>query len=154
MQFLRIENGQIAEYPIYLNEMKNRFPDLDFLNIEETELPEDYKIVLTSGVIDPNYLSDYVEGMPAFDPTDNAFKQVWTEVPTTGTEREKRLQSMALSARNARNMRLRHSDSLVAVDRWEAYSEEEKNKIRNYRQALRDITTQEGFPVTINWPTL
>lgn len=154
MQFLRFDGTNINEYPIYLNVMQERFPDIDFFNITDSEMPEGYFRVLTTGVIDPNFLSDYIEGMPSFDTNDNIFKQIWTEVPATGTEREKRIQSMALTARNQRNMKLRHSDSLVAVDRWEMYTEEEKNKIRTYRQALRDVTSQEGFPLTVIWPTL
>tara|TARA_R110002153_G_scaffold149743_1_gene301306 strand:- start:29 stop:253 length:225 start_codon:yes stop_codon:yes gene_type:complete len=36
---------------------------------------------------------------------------------------------------------------------WEAKSEEQKTAWKNYRQALLDVTDQEGFPYTIVWPT-
>jgi len=36
---------------------------------------------------------------------------------------------------------------------WESKSDSEKALWRNYRQALLDITDQEGFPETVTWPT-
>jgi hypothetical protein len=51
------------------------------------------------------------------------------------------------------NVRLKR-DSLLSQTDWMAsqdrvMSQEEKD----YRQALRDITDQEGFPESVEWPT-
>lgn len=54
--------------------------------------------------------------------------------------------------RHRRNIYLQRSDIYVFPDRWEAYTQEEKTQWSNFRQALRDIPLQEGYPVTINWP--
>ena len=53
-----------------------------------------------------------------------------------------------MSIRNTRNQLLKESD-------WTQISDATVNKEvwLTYRQALRDITTQEGFPFTVTWPT-
>lgn len=56
----------------------------------------------------------------------------------------------AEQARTERNKRLTESDSEV-IQLLEQGLPVPASK-RNYRQALRDISKQAGFPHTINWP--
>jgi hypothetical protein len=49
-------------------------------------------------------------------------------------------------------------DKLLSESDWVIVRSYERNentplKWEAYRQALRDITTQAGFPYTVNWPT-
>lgn len=37
---------------------------------------------------------------------------------------------------------------------WESYTQEQKNAWTAYRQALLDITDQEGFPDNVIWPQM
>jgi hypothetical protein len=53
--------------------------------------------------------------------------------------------------RNKRNKLLLDTDWTQLAD--SPLSEEKKETFRAYRQALRDITEQEGFPQNIVWPT-
>ena len=55
---------------------------------------------------------------------------------------------LAASARDKRN------DLLAATD-WTAMADAptQATEMTNYRQALRDITSQAGWPTTITWPT-
>ena len=53
--------------------------------------------------------------------------------------------------RKTRDELLTETDWTQVVD--SALSEEQKEEYRIYRQALRDITDQPGFPYEINWPT-
>jgi len=39
-------------------------------------------------------------------------------------------------------------------EKWTAMSDDEKLSWANYKQALIDISTQDGFPYTVNWPTI
>lgn len=41
---------------------------------------------------------------------------------------------------------------LCNAELWESMSENEKEKWKNYKQALRDLTLQEGFPYVVNIP--
>ena len=51
-----------------------------------------------------------------------------------------------------RNELLNESDSYVTIDRWEAYSDEQKTEWRQYRQSLRDIPQIVNNPDNITWP--
>jgi hypothetical protein len=59
----------------------------------------------------------------------------------------------AARVRAQRNALLAESDLMVMPDRWTAMTTEQQQLWATYRQALRDITAQAGFPWTIDWPT-
>ena len=45
-------------------------------------------------------------------------------------------------------------DRLLSDTDWMALSDVTMSaEMTSYRQALRDITAQEGFPYSVNWPT-
>ena len=55
--------------------------------------------------------------------------------------------------RAAEEARDKRNDLLAATD-WTANSDVTMTtEMTAYRQALRDITSQSGWPTTINWPT-
>lgn len=56
--------------------------------------------------------------------------------------------------RSQRDEMLQQSDLLVLIDKWETLSEERKNEIRIYRQALRDIPQTFETPESVVWPNL
>jgi hypothetical protein len=56
--------------------------------------------------------------------------------------------------RSRRNELLTESDKLVMPDRWAAYSNEQQQAISIYRQELRDLPDQPGYPNSVKWPTL
>ncbi|NLI22294.1 MAG: hypothetical protein GX418_12220 [Clostridiales bacterium] len=58
---------------------------------------------------------------------------------------------MAVQARKKRDELMAASDFRVAVD-YPAM-DKERNGWITYRQALRDVPEQSGFPQTISWPT-
>ena len=43
---------------------------------------------------------------------------------------------------------------LINPIRWESFTEEQKNTLRNYRQDLLDVPQQKDFPNNIIWPIL
>ena len=55
---------------------------------------------------------------------------------------------LAADARQERN-------NLLAATDWTAMADAptQATAMTTYRQALRDITSQSGWPTTINWPT-
>lgn len=55
--------------------------------------------------------------------------------------------------RAKRNTLLVESDVMVLPDRWAVMSSEQQTTWAAYRQALRDITDQAGFPWAVEWPT-
>lgn len=65
-------------------------------------------------------------------------------------EREKSDDELAAEIRAARDVLLTETDHLVMPDY--PISEEDLSLVKAYRQALRDITEQEGFPRSVEWP--
>lgn len=57
-------------------------------------------------------------------------------------------EGQAISARSRRDILLRESDWAVLAD-----APTDKTAWQAYRQELRDVPQQEGFPNSINWPT-
>ena len=57
---------------------------------------------------------------------------------------------LAASARQKRGRLIAATDYLVTPDY--PISDDRLAKVKTYRQALRDIPEQEGFPRTITWP--
>lgn len=62
------------------------------------------------------------------------------------------LELQVAKARERRNQQLAESDRYMLVDLWESYSADMKQQWKDYRQALRDVPEQAGFPYTIEWP--
>lgn len=60
------------------------------------------------------------------------------------------LNVLAAQSRAQRDARLSACDWTQMVD--SPLSEEEKAAYQTYRQALRDVPQQEGFPTSIQWP--
>ena len=71
----------------------------------------------------------------------------WSEAEIEAFKTEK-----ATAARAQRDRLLAETDWIVirSAETGVAMTPEQSD----YRQALRDITTQEGFPLTIDWPVL
>jgi len=79
---------------------------------------------------------------------------VFTDGETTAVEQETAYKAMkdaeqAKSIRNSRTEKLKDSD-------WTQIADSTADKVAwaTYRQALRDITAQAGFPWTIDWPVV
>lgn len=71
---------------------------------------------------------------------------------TTATEHEAAYKAMK-DAEQAKAVRTQRGEKLKDSD-WTQVADAPVNQAAwaTYRQALRDISTQEGFPWTINWP--
>ena len=75
------------------------------------------------------------------------WKLVWSAVQKTADEIQDYDTSLEANIRNERNAKLSATDWWGISDRTMTAAE------ATYRQDLRDITSQEGFPYTLDWPT-
>lgn len=88
-------------------------------------------------------------------PDDNLFTSVenpdgsWTATPRTVDDLAARLAQQAAAVRADRNAKLAVTDWTQGADIPQAT----KNKYAPYRQALRDVPAQAGFPSAVIWPT-
>ena len=84
-------------------------------------------------------------------------KAGYVEVEVNGQRRYRSIETgLLLGDQNAETIRAQRGALLAACD-WtqmpdSPLSEEEKTLWKTYRQALRDVPQQEGFPETVDWP--
>lgn len=108
-----------------------------------------YQYSMRQGVeqIEGKWYTKYILG-PVF--TDRPATD--TEPAKTAAEQEAEYKAMK-DAEQAANVRRTRNDKLKDCD-WTQISDSTADKAAwaTYRQALRDITTQAGFPWTIDWP--
>lgn len=71
------------------------------------------------------------------------------DIKTAAEVEAERLESLASAARAKRDALIKETDYYVLPDYPNA-----PQGIAEYRQALRDITGQSGFPHSIDWPML
>jgi hypothetical protein len=80
---------------------------------------------------------------------------VWTQnyviVPLTDEERAEVAASQSAQVRSDRNTRLTQTDWTQLDDT--PLDNVAKSAWANYRQALRDVPDQAGFPFNVTWPT-
>ena len=81
----------------------------------------------------------------------NLYKEGKIE-PEEYEEPEIDLYEAAADVRSKRNKLLAESDKFMLSDF--PILRDEINLIIDYRQSLRDISKQDGFPLNINWPSL
>jgi hypothetical protein len=62
-------------------------------------------------------------------------------------------EQQALAAIHLEGIRTRRSNDLAETDWWATSDRTMTAEQTAYRQALRDITGQAGFPTNITWPT-
>tara|TARA_R100001443_G_C3329042_1_gene171896 strand:- start:73 stop:417 length:345 start_codon:yes stop_codon:yes gene_type:complete len=102
--------------------------------------------VVTSTII-VNSLSDFPD---LIDGTEGAIGWTWDGSTLSNPNASTTSEITVLKADGGRVKR----DSLLAETDWMASSDlTMSDDWKTYRQALRDIPTQSGFPETITWPT-
>jgi hypothetical protein len=106
-----------------------------------------YQYSQASGVeqVEGKWYTKYILG-PVF------IDQVVDGVTTTAAEQETTYKAQK-DAEQAKSVRASRDEKLAECD-WTQVADAPVDKAvwATYRQALRDITTQEGFPWTITWP--
>lgn len=90
-----------------------------------------------------------VEGTPVFSTEDQRWTQVWAVRDMTAEEVASRNEGQAASVRSERDSKIAETDWTQGKDIPDNIS----SKWAVYRQALRDVPAQSGFPWTVQWPT-
>ena len=140
--YVRIENGAVAEFPYLLGKLKQDNPNTSFpASIPEATL-NSYGVYTVTEVTKPtcNYAThEVVENDPVL--TDGVWTQSWSV-----NQRPTDVASVYI--RNERNQRLADTDHHALSDTGAMTTE-----MSTYRQALRDVPSQSGFPFNVTWPT-
>lgn len=141
-------------------EFRNRYPNTSFPQVLSPELLDDFGAVailegphatfippyeynMRNGVeeINGQWFTKYVAG-PIFIDNENQ-----TAAEQLAEYKARIDEQLAVSIRSQRDQLLKESDWTQVAD-----APVDKEAWATYRQSLRDITTQETFPVSVVWP--
>jgi len=91
------------------------------------------------------------ENSTTVDPGIDKHNQRWNGTSWETVDRTETVQYNYM--KQIRDDLLLKSDIYVLPDRWEQMTLDKRAEWAAYRQALREITKQEGFPDNVVWPT-
>jgi|VirMetMinimDraft_7_1064189.scaffolds.fasta_scaffold47190_3 hypothetical protein len=149
MNYAFINNGQVEQYPFGINALRKKFPQTSFpKDISKINLSA-YNVVVVEAT-DPPEFDSLTHFLSEGNPTnvEGIWKQVWILNELTEEQKQEVLLAAEKNEREIRNDLLKDSDWTQLAD-----SSVDKTAWANYRQQLRDIPNQSGFPRNINWPT-
>lgn len=151
-----IINESVEEYPANRALLQKRNPRVSFPKNLTDEIWNTYGFVRVVPTNRPDYdeaSGELVEDTPEF--RDGSWYQQWKvelfstdELNQRQAERDTLLRSQQ---RATRNQLLQETD--IDVIRSLETTNSIPENLKNYRQALRDLPAQEGFPSNITWPT-
>lgn len=155
---IQLTNGVPSSNQILESNFRQLFPDTSFPKILTPEVlePYGYGIYQVKPAPDVGRYEKAVEGTPIKN-SSGVWEQTWTIEPMTAEEQS------IVDAKKASEVRYERNLRLAATD-WRVTFEVEKAAIdglgiqfptvwATYRQALRDVPSQPGFPWDITWPT-
>lgn len=138
--FVKVTDGQLTKYPYTLNELRRENPQISFPPQISDETLASFDVYPVQTVPAPDLDSKTHRHLSTAELVDGKWTQVWQVVELS--------QDMAeANVRGHRNLLLKECD-------WTQVSDAPVDQAAwaVYRQDLRDITSQGGFPYNVTWP--
>ena len=150
--FIQIKDGQPFGYAVVEENLRMLFPEVTFpkaFSPSDVE-PYGFGIYEFTQIPEVPRFKKLIE-LPPIKKDNGIYYQVWGFENMTETEK------IAATEAKANDVRIERKYTLMDCD-WTQLpdvilSEEKKIEWNIYRQALRDVSLQEGFPWDVVWPT-
>jgi hypothetical protein len=149
--FIKVENGAAVGEAFGLDQLRLLFPNVSFALPVDPEFLASvgYATFVQTTPLDNTTTHKAVEVAPARN-IDGSFMQAWQLTPKTEQELQIEKALEAIKVRNLRKQLLLESD-------WTQLEDAPVDPVKKvawatYRQALRDVTSQEKFPFDVTWP--
>jgi hypothetical protein len=140
--FVKTKAGQLDRYPYTVGDLRRDNPNTSFPKHVPVDMLAAYGVYPVARVVVPQFDSLVQSLVSHATPTQDAGQ--WT----LGYDVVQKPEEMA-----GDNIRRERSRLLQETD-WMALSDNTMTaEWASYRQALRDITSQGGFPYAVEWPT-
>lgn len=138
--YVKITNGSVNQFPYTIGQLRRDNPQTSFPKDIPIDLLQSYNVYPVSVANEPSFnpLSQTLSRNET--PTHDGAKWVIGHSVTNKTTQE-----AEAAVRDKRNALLLESDLHALADRI-------TNNWRTYRQSLRDLPAQDGFPNTVSWP--
>ena len=147
MTYVKTQGGQTV-YPYSIGQLRKDNPSTSFPKSIPDSMLETYGVYSVTVVEAPACNTDTQRIEQATQPTENNGQWVlgWSVIDLTAEELTARVEAVKAEARALR-------DRLLAATDWTANSDVTmSDEMRAYRQALRDVPSQAGFPDNVTWP--
>jgi hypothetical protein len=145
---VKLTNGNVGTYPYNVGKLRRDNPNTSFPRVVPETTMAAYNMFPVERDVDPTFdpLTHKVEVAATPVLTNGKWMLPKTIVALTAAE----IADMtAATAQGVRSQR----DKLIADTDWMALSDSTLTPAwAAYRQALRDVTAQAGFPHTVDWP--
>lgn len=138
-------NINTNQYPVSEGEIRNAYPNTSFS--EPFQPPEDYAWVFSSPPPVHNEVTEYVREILPILTSKGTWEKNWEVLPLDQKTIDAKTIERANEVRSTRNAKLVQSDWTQVAD-----SPVDKAVWATYRQSLRELTAQPGFPFDITWP--
>jgi hypothetical protein len=142
-----IQDNTVQTYPYWIAQLRKDHPNTSFPKNPNEELLAEYGVVRVYPTDRPeaDHTKNVTEGTPALQ--DGKWVQVWNITDATAEEIEQRTEQQAEQVRAQRNQKLSDTDWTQVAD-----APVDKQAWADYRQALREVPEQAGFPWSVEWP--
>jgi hypothetical protein len=142
-------NQTVQKFPYSLKDLRKDNPNVSFPASPSPELLEQWNVYAVLDRDQPQY-NYATQNCSMVNPVleNEQWYTNWQITDATPEEIEQRREQKAASVRFERNQRLADCDWTQLADAPVDHSE-----WATYRQALRDVTAQAGFPWNVEWPS-
>ena len=150
MNYVLIKDNNVSKYPYNLGMLRKDNPNVSFPKNPAKELLENWGVYEVTFDATPTIDVATQKVSRAEEPVliDGVWRIQNTIVEKTDEEKQEYSDAIANNVRAQRNDLLKETDWTQVAD-----APVDQTAWATYRQALRDITTQDGFPLTVTWPT-
>lgn len=148
MLHVKTIDGAVVTYPYDIGMLRQDNPDTSFpVDMPDERLAE-YGVYAVTSVLQPvvDYTQNVVEGLP--ENLNGVWTQKWDVTPASQAEIDSRTIAKSGQVRAQRNKMLSECDWTQLADSTVV----DKAAWAQYRQGLRDLTKQAGFPWAVVWP--
>jgi len=151
MDYLLASNGIISKFPYSLEELRSDNPQTSFAWEMSAEELSDWGVYSVDEQNPPPY-NDQTESIELQDPSlvNGLWIRSWIITSASTEEMEQRKVIKSAEVRRRRNRLLSETDYTQIPD-FQG-SEVEKLNFAQFRQQLRELPQQEGFPFSYVWP--
>ena len=137
---VKLTNGQPSQFPYTVGQLRRDNPQTSFPKQVPDSVLAAYDVYPVQAVPAPAVDSRTHRVVQSVAQSGDSWTQTWTIQELSQTQAEDNVRA--------------HRNRLLSETDWTALSDNVMTpEMATYRQALRDITAQEGFPYSVTWPT-
>ena len=147
--YVKVKNGAVEAFPYGQRDLMRDNPNTSYPRVMSDEALAEQGLYLVATREIPQPFDPITQNATVIDPVmeNDSWVQAWSVTAASPEEVQQRTNDLAASTRAQRDNQLQQTDWMALSDvTMEPYW-------REYRQQLRDVTAQEGFPFSADWPT-